>query len=215
MKVSVSILKELNNYKKAIEKVNNSNADYLHLDIMDGSFTENSSFSIDNFRDININKKIDVHLMSKNLDKLIDEYTSLNPQMITFHLEVGDTLNYIKKIKEKNIKVGLAINPNTNLSDALKYLDLIDYLLIMSVHPGFGGQKIIEDSLDKIKYLKDMRDKFNYKYLIEIDGGVNIDNLNNVCKVGTDIIVAGSSIFNGNIYENISNFNKILKEYNE
>lgn len=197
MKVSVSILKELNNYKKAIEKVNNSNADYLHLDIMDGSFTENSSFSIDNFRDININKKIDVHLMSKNLDKLIDEYTSLNPQMITFHLEVGDTLNYIKKIKEKNIKVGLAINPNTNLSDALKYLDLIDYLLIMSVHPGAGGQPFIEDTIIKLKEAKELSNKYNFK--IGVDGSINDKTIEKV-KDYVDIAVSGSYITNSDNY---------------
>lgn len=126
MKVSVSILKELNNYKNSIEKVNNSNADYLHLDIMDNTFTNTESFNFNDLKDIDYEKKIDVHLMSTNLDELIDNYSLLKPEIISFHYEVGNTLKYIEKIKEKNIKVGLAINLETSINKVEGYLDKID-----------------------------------------------------------------------------------------
>lgn len=202
MKVSVSILKELNNYKNSIEKVNNSNADYLHLDIMDNTFTNTESFNFNDLKDIDYEKKIDVHLMSTNLDELIDNYSLLKPEIISFHYEVGNTLKYIEKIKEKNIKVGLAINPETSINKVEGYLDKIDYLLIMSVVPGKGGQAFIDSVIPKIKKAYELKEKYNY--LISVDGSINENTIVKI-KDYVDVVVSGSYITDSIDYnENIS-----------
>ena len=152
MKVSVSILKEINNYKQAIKKVDNSVCDFLHLDIMDNTFTIDSSFKIEDFKDIKslTNKKIDVHLMSTNLDKLIDDFESINPTFITIHVEIPNVIKYINKIKNKGIKVGLAINPDTDIEKLYPYLELIDLVLVMSVNPGKAGQSFMTSTICKL-----------------------------------------------------------------
>ena len=200
MKVAVSILSEKDNYKDSIEKINKTDADYLHLDIMDSSFTESSSFSLNESKEIKelCNKKIDVHIMSTNLRKIISEYININPYNITFHIENNDIEKYIDLIKEKNIKVGLAINPDTELSTIYTYLDKIDRVLVMSVVPGKGGQKFMESVIPKLKYLKGNKDKYNYE--IEVDGGINSDTVNFV-KNYVDIVVSGSFITNSNDYQ--------------
>lgn len=208
MKVSVSILKEINELQKALKKVNESNSDYIHLDIMDNTFTDSSSFTIDDIKDLDINKKIDVHLMSTNLDKLIDDFSILNPEYITFHIEVGSTLEYIYKIKDKGIKVGLAINPETDIEKIYPYLELVDLFLVMSVYPGEGGQKFITDVISKMQELKEIQERYNYR--ISVDGGINNNTIKYV-KDYADIVVSGSYITNNNNYDDMIN---TLKIYN-
>lgn len=200
MKVSVSILKEINNIKDAIEKTNESNSDYIHLDVMDNTFTDSSSFTIDDFKNISINKKIDVHLMSTNLDKLIDDFSALNPKYITFHVETGSTLEYIYKIKDKGIKVGLAINPETDLEKIYPYLELVDLFLVMSVHPGKGGQEFITDVVSKLQELKEIKDRYNFE--ISVDGGINNETIKYV-KDYADIVVSGSYITSSDDYDDM------------
>lgn len=200
MKVSVSILKEINNINDAINKVNNSNSDYIHLDIMDNTFTDSSSFTIDDFINVNINKKIDVHLMSTNLDKLIDDFSTINPEYITFHVEAGSTLEYIYKIKDKGIKVGLSINPETDIEKIYPYLQLVDLFLVMSVHPGKGGQEFITDVVSKLQELKEIKDRYNY--VISVDGGINNDTVKYV-KDYADIVVSGSYITSSDNYDDM------------
>lgn len=199
MNVSVSILNEKNNYIDVVKKINNTNADYLHLDIMDGSFTDNISFDIKDSMNISnlSNKKLDVHIMSNKLS-IIDDYININPYNITFHIENQNINEYIDKIKQKNIKVGLAINPNTNIEKIFKYLNKIDIILVMSVEPGKGGQKFIEKTIKKIKVLKKLQN--NYKYKIEVDGGINDYSIKLVKKY-VDIVVAGSFITNSNNFQ--------------
>lgn len=200
MKVSVSILKEINNYKNAIKKVDNSVCDYLHLDIMDSTFTTDSSFTVEDFKDIKslTNKKIDVHLMSTNLDKLIDDFESINPSFITIHVEVPNIIRYINKIKNKKIKVGLAINPNTDIEKLYPYLELIDLVLVMSVNPGKGGQSFMTSTICKMQELKEIQP--NYNFLIEVDGGINDKTINYV-RDYADIVVSGSYITDSDNYD--------------
>ena len=200
MKVAVSILSEKDNYKESIEKINKTDADYLHLDVMDGSFTESSSFSLNESKKIKelCNKKVDVHIMSIKLKKIVSEYININPYNITFHIENKDIEKYIDLIKEKNVKVGLAINPDTDLNTIYPYLDKIDRVLVMSVVPGKGGQKFMESVIPKLIYLKENKDKYNYE--IEVDGGINSDTVNFV-KDYADIVVSGSFITNSNDYQ--------------
>lgn len=204
MKVAVSILSEKENYKEAINKLNMTDADYLHLDIMDGSFTESISFNIDESKKICSlsNKKLDVHIMSTNLDTIIDEYIILKPNNITFHIENKAIDKYIKKIKDNGIKVGLAINPDTNIDIILPYLDKIDIILVMSVVPGKGGQKFMKEIIPKLEKLRELQK--DYSYEIEIDGGINDDTIFLV-KDYADIIVSGSYITNSINYQDSIN----------
>lgn len=194
--ISVSILgikeNKINNYKK----IDNTSCDLIHLDVMDGQFVENK---IDFDFNYNFNKKIDIHLMVNNVKEYVEKYKILNPSYITFHIETGNTDELIKIIKENNIKVGISIKPNTDINILNKYLPYIDLVLVMSVEPGKGGQKFIENSTNRIKYLKKLREKNNYNYLIEVDGGINIDTIDLVSDA--DIKVVGSYITNSDNYE--------------
>ena len=201
MEISVSILSELNNYEDVVTKLNNTSSNYLHLDIMDNTFTNTESFSYeDSIKINNLNKKkLDVHIMSNKLDSILDEYIKLNPDIISFHYEaVKDIKKYINKIKENNIKVGLAINPGTDVSEIYPYLNDIDIVLVMGVQAGYGGQKYIPDVTKKLKLLKEIQN--NYKYKIEIDGGIN-DTIIKEIKDYVDIVVSGSYITKSNDYD--------------
>lgn len=199
--ISVSILSKKDEYKETINKLNKTNSDYLHLDIMDNTFTDNMSFTYDKAKDIsNINnKKLDIHLMSNNLDNILDDYIKLKPDIISIHYEIKKDLNkYINKIKGNNIKVGLAISPKTKVKDIINYLDKIDVVLIMAVIPGKGGQEYINETTNKIIELYNL--KANYNYLLEVDGGINDKTINDI-KDYIDIVVAGSFIVNNNDYQ--------------
>ena len=198
IKVSVSILKEKDNIKKVIEKINNTNADYIHLDIMDGSITENKSFSISDFKDINeYNKKpLDIHIMSSNLDKQINDFIKINPSIISFQIEKCDDIKkYIDLIKSNNIKVGLALDLNTDISSVIPFLDYIDLVLIMSVKIGYSSQKFDNRIISKIKKIR----KIKKDIIIEVDGGINNQTVK-IVKKYTDIVVSGSYIINSEDY---------------
>ena len=199
--ISVSILSEKDNYKYAIEKINKTDADYLHLDVMDNSFTSSISFLYEEAKKVSklCNKKLDIHIMSNKLDDILDYYIKLKPSIISIHFESVDNIDkYINKIKDNNIKVGLAINPDTNVSEIYPYLDLIDIVLIMGVFPGKGGQKYIESTTKKLIKLKEIKD--NYNYLIEVDGGIN-DKTIDIVKEYVDIVVSGSFITKSDNYQ--------------
>ena len=196
MKVSVSILKEKNNKEEVIDKLINTSADYIHLDIMDSTFTNSSSFDLNDFK--LVNKKYDIHIMSTDLDNQINKAIKLNPEYISFHYESTKEIDkYIDLIKKHNIKVGLAISPKTKLYKIKKYLDKIDMLLILSVVPGLGGQKKKKKVTKKI--IK--ANKIKKNYLISVDGGINNDTINKI-KEYVDIVVAGSYITDSEDYEN-------------
>lgn len=199
--ISVSILSVKDNYKDSIQKINNTNCEYLHLDIMDNTFTKSTSFTYEESREISkLNtKKLDVHLMSENLDEVVDKYIKLKPDTISIHYEATDQVEkYIRKIKKNNIKASLAISPDTPVSEIFEYLDMIDTVLVMSVEPGKGGQKFIEKTIDKLKSLSKL--KSNYNFLIEVDGGINNETIKYV-KEYVDIAVSGSYIVKSDNYQ--------------
>ena len=214
MKVSVSFIKnKYNDEKKTIEEINYTSADYIHVDIMDGKFVENKNYDI---KDISLFlrenvKPLDVHLMCCDLEKYIVEYADLMPEFITFHLEATDKVNeMIDMIHSYGIKCGISIKPNTSVKELLPYLDKIELVLIMSVEPGKGGQKFMPIALDKIKYLKDIKDKHNFQYLIEVDGGINVNTAKLVKDVGCDVIVVGTYLMNSeNFHECYEELKKI------
>jgi len=206
MKISASFLSIKEDLKNNIKKLDNSNIDYLHLDIMDNIFVPNITWNIDEITDLleNTTSKKDVHLMVKDIKRYIDDYSKLNPEFITFHLEATDSvLDTINYIKSKNIKVGISIKPNTKVENLLEYLPFIDLVLVMSVEPGFGGQTFIEKSINKVNELYKIREKNNYNYLIEIDGGINDNNIKLLDKC--DIVVVGSFITNNSNYNEAIN----------
>ena len=198
MKVSVSILKEYDRLINAVKKVNDSNADFLHIDVMDGKFVNNTKFTKEMVKDIiSISKKkIDLHLMVEDLD-LIKEYALLKPDMLTFPVEVIDDFKIIDYVKNHGIKVGLAINPETKIDKLAQFVDDIDLVLFMSVTPGEGGQEFKEEVIDKIINFKKLAPK---DLIISIDGGVNNKTVS-LCKyAGCDMVVSGSFITNSSNY---------------
>ena len=189
---------------------------YLHLDVMDGMFVPNISIGIPVIDSIkkNINNGLilDTHLMVEKPERYLKRFIDVGADILTIHQEAtSDYLKAIDFIKSEGVKAGISINPETDVVKINDALNVVDLVLVMSVHPGFGGQKFIVETLDKVKYLNDFRNKFGYKFLIEIDGGIYVDNVKDVLDAGVDIVVSGSGVFNGNIKENIKSFHNILK----
>lgn len=189
---------------------------YLHLDVMDGMFVPNISMGIPVISSIKTGIKerfiLDTHLMIEKPERYIKNFREAGSDILTIHREItSDYLKVIDLIKTEGLKAGISINPETNVNEIDEALNKVDLVLVMSVHPGFGGQKFIPESLDKIRYLKEMRDKNGFNYLIEVDGGIYAENVKCVIDAGADLIVSGSGVFKGNIKENIYKFNKVLK----
>ncbi len=198
-------------YTKFLEQLSviNDNCKWIHFDVMDGHFVPNISFGPDIFKAFRTNSSLymDVHLMVSNPKKIGDMFIKAGADGITFHFEavdnIYDCLDTIAYFKSKHVKVGISIKPDTDvqmLAPVLKYVDLV---LVMSVEPGFGGQKFMESALDKIKYLDAYRKYNELSYLIEVDGGINDKNIYKVKEAGCDVAVAGSFIFKGDIEANI------------
>lgn len=197
MKISVSILKEKDRLKEVISKLQNTSADFIHIDIMDSTFTKTSSFSLEELNDIKSNKKYDIHIMSTNLDSQINLAIKLKPEFITFHVEsTKDVKKYIDLIKSNNIKVGIAINPKTSLWRLRKYFDLVDMILVMSVEPGMGGQRFIPSVIKKVKKIKNKKPNL----ILSIDGGINLETIKFVRNY-IDMAVAGSYVTDSDDYE--------------
>lgn len=202
MRISVSYLSVIKDIKDKIKLIDKTNCDYIHLDIMDGVFVSNKTPEFNDIKEyfIDLNKKLDVHLMCNDVKKYINQYALLKPDYITFHIEcVDNVLETINYIKDKNIKVGIAIKPNTSLDVIKPYLKDIDLILVMSVEPGYGGQKFITESTNRIKYLYNLRKNFNLSYKIEVDGGINLETIS-LCDEA-DIVVVGSYITSSDNYQ--------------
>jgi len=181
-----------------IEMLNNSNADYIHIDVMDGMFVPNISFGIPIIKFVkkHAKKQLDIHLMIENPDRYIEQFIQEGAEVLTVHYEACTHLHRtLQSIKKHNVKAGVSLNPHTPinvLDDIIKDIDLV---LIMSVNPGFGGQTFIENSYDKIKKLKELIKQTGSNAVIEVDGGVNFDNYKKLVQAGVDILVAGSTVF--------------------
>lgn len=202
IKISTSILAS-NNRIDSVNKLNNTNTNYLHIDTMDGIFVPNNQMPIDEIITLEKHSKkpLDIHLMVENPEIYLNHLENKNIEYITIHIEIDkDINNLISKIKSFGYKVGLSIKPNTNINEIIPYLNKIDLVLIMSVEPGFGGQKFIHNSLDKAKEIR----KLNKEVVIEMDGGINDTNIEKI-KQFVDIAVVGSYITNSNNYNQAIN----------
>lgn len=202
IKISTSIL-STENRQLAIEKLNKTTTDYIHIDSMDGQFVNNYQLPIKEIIELNkITKKpFDIHLMVNNPQEYIKELANLNIEYITFHLEVKhNILDIINMIKNLGYKVGLSINPQTSTDNIIPYLKYLDMVLIMSVEPGQGGQSFIQNSLDKAQIIG----QYNPNITIEMDGGIKDHNINEIKKY-IDIAVVGSYITNQENYQEAIN----------
>ncbi|MEG2481944.1 MAG: ribulose-phosphate 3-epimerase [Lachnospiraceae bacterium] len=199
-----------------MKKTRENGAQYLHFDVMDGMFVPSISFGMPVLQSIKsgTNQMMDVHLMIEEPIRYVEEFVKAGADLITIHLEAcKDIQSTIDKIKSLHVKVGIAVKPNTSISEVLPYLRQVDMVLIMTVEPGFGGQKFIETSLEKIKELRNIIQEKALDTDIQVDGGIYITNLEEVLNAGANIIVAGSAIFKGNVTENTKKFMEILKHY--
>jgi ribulose-phosphate 3-epimerase len=182
-------------------------ADWLHFDVMDSHFVPNLSMGpmvCKALRDDGIEAIIDVHLMANPVDRLITDFAHAGASHLTIHTEIGDDLTpQLQKIRALGCKAGLAYNPDTPLNDIEKYLPYIDLLLIMSVHPGFGGQRFLPNSLDKLRLARQLIDQSGRTIRLEIDGGVNLNTIATSAHAGADAFVAGSAIFGHTDYADI------------
>ena len=209
MKVNVSILSSTIKPQDIVKELDKTNVDAIHIDIMDGKFVENKTWTIGEITKITkySNLPLDVHLMVNNPTKYIEDYAMLNTNNITFHYEAVENIDkMINEIKDYGLKVGIAINPDTDIKNIFPYLDRIDLVLVMSVYPGKSGQSFIETTPSKIKELKEYITENDLKTLISVDGGIN-DETGKLCKdSGVDILVSASYI-----HKDIKNNIDILK----
>tara|TARA_B100000530_G_C15874497_1_gene454792 strand:+ start:509 stop:1159 length:651 start_codon:yes stop_codon:yes gene_type:complete len=189
---------DFGNLERDCKMINESEADWFHIDIMDGVFVPNISFGIPVLQSISFHAKkpLDVHLMILEPDKYIKKFADLNSEIITIHYEACNHLHRsVQEIKDLGVKAGVAINPHTPVSALNSIINEIDLVCLMSVNPGFGGQKFIENTYIKTQELKNLIISKNSNALIEIDGGVTYENAKKIIKLGADVLVAGSFVF--------------------
>ena len=211
IQISPSILSaDFSQLGNEIKRLEEGGADMIHVDIMDGHFVPNLTIGPPVIKALRkqCSIKFDVHLMISPVHKYIEAYSDAGADIITIHPEATDNLEEsILKIKSLNKKVGVSLNPETKIDLINNYLEKIDLVLIMSVNPGFGGQKFMPEVLDKVKQLKEIKSKKNMNFDIEIDGGINFDNCQSAIEAGANILVSGTTVFksnNGDIKKNIN-----------
>jgi ribulose-phosphate 3-epimerase len=198
MKVGVSFISSDYDLETTISKIDESSADYIHVDMMDGIFVENANFTVQDLKKMfkNTKKKLDVHMMVCSPNKYVKDFVKMpNVEYLTLHYESHRRpIDVINMIRHTPLKVGLAISPETKVSHIVPMLNHLDQVLVMSVKPGKGGQKFMEEILYKIETLKELREQNGYHYVINVDGGINEETAKLVKEAGADMVVSGSYV---------------------
>lgn len=213
VKLAPSILSaDFGHLAEDVKKIEEGGADYIHVDVMDGHFVPNISFGASVMKCLNDKTKLpyDIHLMIENPDMYIDDFVTPKTEYITVHQEACIHLHRtVQNIKSKGVKAGVSINPATPVSTLECILPDVDLVLIMSVNPGFGGQKFIPGSLEKVRELAEIKKRKNLDFAIEIDGGITLENIKEVVEGGVEIAVAGSAVFKAeDVVERVREFKK-------
>ena len=198
-----------------IEEVDKAGTHYIHIDVMDGMFVPSISYGMPIVKSIRgiTDKLFDVHLMIVDPIRYIKNFVDVGADSVTFHQEAtDDPMAVIDEIHKYGKKAGIAIKPATPIDAIVPYLEKVEMVLVMTVEPGFGGQQLIPESLDKVRELRKLIDERKLDVDIQVDGGVYIDNVDEILEAGANVIVSGSGIFKGNISENVKTFRKILSE---
>ena len=214
LKLAPSILSaDFGHLAEDVKKIEEGGADYIHVDVMDGHFVPNISFGAPVMKCLNGKTGLpyDVHLMIENPDMYIDDFVTPQTEYITVHQEACVHLHRtIQNIKSKGVKAGVSINPATPVSTLECILPDVDLVLIMSVNPGFGGQKFIRGALEKVRELAEIKRAKNLDFVIEIDGGITLDNISEVMEAGVEMAVAGSAVFKAdNVVQRVKDFKKL------
>lgn len=199
-----------------MKKTEENGAAYIHFDVMDGMFVPSISFGMPVLASIHdaTEQFMDVHLMVQEPIRYVEAFQKAGADYVTVHLEAcEDVKTTLDKIHACGMKAGLAVNPETDVKELVPYMEDVEMILIMSVHPGFGGQKFIPESLDKIREVRAMLNEKNLETDIQVDGGIYVENVREVLDAGANVIVAGSAVFRGDAGENTAKFMEILKSY--
>lgn len=199
-----------------MKKTEENGAAYIHFDVMDGMFVPSISFGMAVLASIHdaTEQFMDAHLMVQEPIRYVEAFQKAGADCVTVHLEAcEDVKTTLDKIHACGMKAGLAVNPETDVKELVPYLEDVEMILIMSVHPGFGGQKFIPESLDKIREVRAMLNEKNLETDIQADGGIYVENVREVLDAGANVIVAGSAVFRGDAGENTAKFMEILKSY--